>query len=43
MFLEDGHIVEMGNHKTLIEKRGYYYDVYNQQFTDFMDIEGVVI
>ncbi|MGK0466929.1 ABC transporter ATP-binding protein [Clostridium sp.] len=43
LFLEDGHIVEMGNHKTLIEKRGYYYDVYNQQFTDFMDIEGVVI
>jgi ATP-binding cassette subfamily B protein len=43
LFLEDGHIVEMGNHKTLLEKRGYYYDVYNQQFTDFMDLEGVVI
>ncbi len=43
LFLEDGHIVEMGNHKTLVDKKGYYYDVYNQQFTDFMDIEGVVI
>jgi ATP-binding cassette subfamily B multidrug efflux pump len=43
LFLENGHIVEMGNHKTLLEKRGNYYDVYNQQFTDFTDLEGVVI
>ena len=43
LFLENGHIVEMGNHKTLLEKRGKYYDVYNQQFTDFMDLEGVVV
>jgi len=43
LFLENGHIVEMGNHKTLLEKRGKYYDVYNQQFTDFTDLEGVVV
>lgn len=43
LFLENGHIVEMGNHKTLLEKKGKYYDVYNQQFTDFMDLEGVVV
>lgn len=43
IFLENGHIVEMGNHKTLLEKEGRYSDVYNQQFTDFMDLEGVVI
>jgi ATP-binding cassette subfamily B multidrug efflux pump len=43
LFLENGHIMEMGNHKTLLEKRGRYYDVYNQQFTDFMDLEGVVV
>ena len=43
LFLENGHIIEMGNHKTLLEKRGKYYDVYNQQFTDFMDLEGVVV
>jgi ATP-binding cassette subfamily B protein len=43
LFLENGHIVEMGNHKTLLEKKGNYYDVYNQQFTDFTDLEGVVI
>jgi ATP-binding cassette subfamily B multidrug efflux pump len=43
LFLENGHIVEMGNHKILLEKRGKYYDVYNQQFTDFMDLEGVVV
>ena len=43
LFIENGHIVEMGNHKALLEKKGYYYDVYNQQFTDFLDLEGVVI
>jgi len=43
LFLENGHVVEIGNHKTLLEKRGYYYDVYDQQFTDFTDLEGVVV
>ncbi len=43
LFLENGHMVEMGNHKTLLEKKGNYYDVYNQQFTDFIDLEGVVV
>ena len=43
LFLEKGHIVEMGNHKSLLEKRGKYYDVYNQQFTDFTDLEGAVV
>ena len=43
LFLENGHIIEMGNHKTLLEERGRYYDVYNQQFTDFIDLEGVII
>jgi ATP-binding cassette subfamily B multidrug efflux pump len=43
LFLEDGHVVEMGNHKTLLDLKGKYYDVYNQQFTDFMDLEGVVV
>lgn len=43
IFLEDGHVVEMGNHNTLLDLKGKYYDVYNQQFTDFMDLEGVVV
>jgi ATP-binding cassette subfamily B multidrug efflux pump len=43
LFLDNGHIEEIGNHKALLEKRGKYYDVYNQQFTDFMDLEGVVV
>ncbi len=43
IFLEDGHVAEMGNHQTLLEKRGHYYDVYTQQFTDFMDLEGAVV
>ncbi|WP_291632598.1 ABC transporter ATP-binding protein, partial [Clostridium sp.] len=28
LFLENGHIIELGNHKTLLEKKGNYYDVY---------------
>ncbi|MBU3190881.1 ABC transporter ATP-binding protein/permease [Clostridium bowmanii] len=43
LFLEDGHVAEIGNHQTLLETRGKYYDVYNQQFKDFIDLEGVVV
>ena len=28
MFIEDRHIVEMGTHEELIEKQGYYYNLY---------------
>ena len=30
--LKDGDIVETGNHQALIQKQGYYYDLYNAQF-----------
>ena len=29
--IDDGKIIETGNHKNLIDKRGYYFDLYNQQ------------
>lgn len=33
LFLEDKKIVEMGSHEELIEKRGYYYNLYNSRET----------
>ena len=29
--IDDGKIIETGNHKNLIDKKGYYFDLYNQQ------------
>ena len=31
IFIEDKQIVELGNHQELIEKRGYYYDLYTSK------------
>ena len=32
LVMKDGHIVEQGDHKTLLEKGGFYADLYNSQF-----------
>ena len=32
LVMKDGDIVEMGNHEELIEKNGFYADLYNSQF-----------
>ena len=32
LVMKDGDIVEMGNHEQLLEKHGFYYDLYNSQF-----------
>ena len=32
LVMKDGDIVEMGNHDELIEKNGFYADLYNSQF-----------
>ena len=38
LVLKDGNIIEQGNHERLIEKRGFYADLYNSQFaTSFVD------
>jgi len=34
LVLKDGDIVESGNHKTLLEKGGFYADLYNSQFEE---------
>lgn len=30
--LNHGHIVEIGNHQSLMERQGFYADLYNSQF-----------
>ncbi len=32
LVMKDGNIIEQGNHKELLEKKGFYYELYNSQF-----------
>jgi len=32
LVMKDGHIIEQGTHETLLEKKGFYADLYNSQF-----------
>ncbi len=32
LVMNDGNIIEQGNHKALFEKKGFYYTLYNSQF-----------
>ena len=32
LVMKDGHIIEQGDHRTLLEKGGFYADLYNSQF-----------
>lgn len=32
LVMNDGNIIEQGNHKELFEKKGFYYTLYNSQF-----------
>ena len=32
--MDNGHIVEQGSHGDLLARRGFYYDLYNSQFTE---------
>lgn len=34
LVIHDGKLIEEGNHKTLINKRGYYYKLYTNQFME---------
>ena len=34
LVMKDGHIIEQGNHRTLLEKNGFYAELYRSQFTD---------
>ena len=35
LYLENGKIVEQGNHESLLKKRGRYYAIYQKQFESF--------
>ena len=43
VYLENGEIKEKGTHEELLELRGAYYDIYNDQFRDFNLLEEEVI
>ena len=32
LVMDKGKIIEKGNHKELLEKKGFYYRLYNSQF-----------
>jgi ATP-binding cassette subfamily B protein len=32
LVVDQGNIVEQGTHETLMEKQGFYYDLYSSQF-----------
>ena len=32
LVMKEGNIIEQGNHQELIEKQGFYYELYNSQF-----------
>lgn len=34
LVIRDGKIIEDGNHETLLEQKGYYHDLYTQQFKE---------
>lgn len=42
LVLENGEVIERGNHESLMEEKGYYYNVYRNQFGNF-DFEKDVI
>lgn len=33
LVMKDGHIIEQGNHETLLAKKGFYANLYNSQFS----------
>lgn len=33
LVMNDGTIIEQGNHKSLMDEQGFYADLYNSQFT----------
>ncbi|TCZ77770.1 ABC transporter ATP-binding protein [Paenibacillus albiflavus] len=33
LVLDDGHIIEQGTHDSLLQQRGFYYGLYNSQFS----------
>lgn len=34
LVLKDGQIIEQGNHESLLNAKGFYYDLYQSQFSN---------
>ena len=34
LVLKDGKIIEQGNHKELLKRKGFYFELYNSQFSE---------
>ncbi len=32
LVMKDGHVIEQGDHESLLQKKGFYYELYNSQF-----------
>ncbi|AGK99291.1 ABC transporter ATP-binding protein [Clostridium pasteurianum] len=43
VFLDNGSIIEIGTHSELLKKKGYYYDIYCEQFKSLDENETEVI
>jgi ATP-binding cassette subfamily B protein len=41
--MDQGRIVEQGSHAELLERRGFYYDLYNSQFEENVGMEAVAV
>ncbi len=39
IYMDEGEIVEYGNHESLLKKGGKYYEIYKTQFKDFINSE----
>jgi ATP-binding cassette subfamily B protein len=40
LVVDEGRIIESGNHEELLEKKGYYYTVFHHQYGDFDQIKN---
>lgn len=43
LFLDNGKVIEKGNHEELLKLKGKYYEVYKEQFKDFETLTQEVI
>ena len=39
LVMDHGHIVEQGSHEELLERQGFYYRLYQSQFTEALEAE----
>jgi ATP-binding cassette subfamily B multidrug efflux pump len=43
LVLKDGQVIERGKHDDLLEKKGFYYDLYMSQFKKQEEIEAIPV